>query len=116
MALINGTIDKQADQESTELIALLKKNGVRFSVVDATQRSKELLAQVSSVPIVYLDGKPLADLSTISKLDQEGSFATVLPVECIQVSLESRLKKLINQEKIMVFIKGTVSAPQCGFS
>merc|ERR1712157_279702 len=30
--------------------------------------------------------------------------------------LNSKLEKLVNQKKIMLFMKGTPSAPQCGFS
>jgi Grx4 family monothiol glutaredoxin len=31
-------------------------------------------------------------------------------------SLEDRLKKLVNRHKVMLFMKGLPSAPQCGFS
>eukprot|EP01125_Pyxidicula_operculata_P000260 TRINITY_DN10339_c0_g1_i1.p1 TRINITY_DN10339_c0_g1~~TRINITY_DN10339_c0_g1_i1.p1 ORF type:complete len:223 (+),score=42.90 TRINITY_DN10339_c0_g1_i1:53-721(+) len=42
----------------------------------------------------------------------EPVVVSVQPAE----SLNDRLKKLINSNKVMAFIKGTPSAPQCGFS
>ena len=32
------------------------------------------------------------------------------------VTMEERLKSLINRHKIMIFMKGTPDAPRCGFS
>jgi glutaredoxin-related protein len=49
-------------------------------------------------------------------LEREGRMSEVIPQGYIVESLESRLKKLINQDKIMLFIKGPASSPYCGFS
>lgn len=43
-------------------------------------------------------------------------LAALIPAGFIKESLEQRLKKLINREKIMLFMKGEPAAPQCGFS
>lgn len=40
----------------------------------------------------------------------------MVPAECREETLEGKLKRLINQKKVMLFMKGTPQMPQCGFS
>ena len=39
-----------------------------------------------------------------------------LPAGSVVETLEQRLKKLLTQSKVMLFMKGSPKAPQCGFS
>ena len=61
-----------------------------------------------------IDGVNIADLTNAVKA-LAGSPAAA-SVESKPLSLEERLKALINKSKIMVFMKGDRNAPRCGFS
>ena len=61
-----------------------------------------------------IDGVNIADLTNAVKA-LAGSPAAAA-VESKPLSLEERLKALINKSKIMVFMKGDRNAPRCGFS
>jgi glutaredoxin-related protein len=39
-----------------------------------------------------------------------------MPAGTVVESLESRLKRLTTQKKVMLFMKGSPSEPACGFS
>jgi len=58
---------------------------------------------LETFPVVFKDSKPfnLADLQTL------------IPVK---ETLEQRLERLINQKRVVLFMKGEPSGPQCGFS
>jgi Grx4 family monothiol glutaredoxin len=45
-----------------------------------------------------------------------GDLAKMIPAGYIQETLEDRLKKLIKQKDIMLFMKGVPESPECGFS
>lgn len=58
-----------------------------------------------------IDGVNIADLTNAVK-----ALAGSPVVESKPLTLEERLKALINKSKIMVFMKGDRNAPRCGFS
>jgi Grx4 family monothiol glutaredoxin len=58
----------------------------------------------------------LGDLAKIKTLDSEGKLAGAFPAENVQETLESRLKRIINQKKVMLFMKGSPKQAACGFS
>ena len=52
---------------------------------------------------------------------QEGDLKEQLGIQTLQLpqpaqSLDERLSKLINKDKVMLFMKGSPSQPKCGFS
>ena len=47
---------------------------------------------------------------------QPPTLANYIPAGYIKESQEQRLKKLVNQHEIMLFMKGSPEAPQCQFS
>lgn len=44
------------------------------------------------------------------------ALVKALPSGSVVETLEQRLKKLTNQSKVMLFMKGSPQQPQCGFS
>lgn len=58
----------------------------------------------------------LGDLATVTQLLKDNELLSKIPTENLSETLESRLKKIINQDKVMIFIKGPSSSPFCGFS
>jgi len=65
-------------------------------------------------PQVYVNGELIGGLDIIKELIESGEFRSMLPKE--EESLEERLKKLVKRDRVMLFMKGNPSAPQCGFS
>ena len=45
-----------------------------------------------------------------------GELLKKIPAEYIVETLDNKIKRLINQKKIMLFLKGSPSQAQCGFS
>lgn len=113
--LDNGTADTQNNSEADkELVALLKSNGVKFLAVDLTQR-KDLREALGLHPqTVYVKGEVIGDLGKIKEMGEK--MLERFPPEAVVETLDQRLKKLVKQSKVMVFMKGSPKAPQCGFS
>ncbi|XP_057307801.1 glutaredoxin-3-like [Hydractinia symbiolongicarpus] len=58
-----------------------------------------------------------ADAGNLSKRVKHHATSFVAPVVChAEMSLEDRLKKLINAQPCILFMKGSPSSPKCGFS
>lgn len=73
------------------------------------------LFQIAAVPSIiflkngnivgkYAGSDPVEIIQTLQKVSAQGA------------PLEERLKALVNRHKFMIFIKGTPSAPRCGFT
>lgn len=83
-----------------------------------------MIFQIDSVPTVILfrDGKQIdrvdgADAAQISSKVKNHSLGKSAPVTTNKEQpLEERLKLLINEHKVMVFMKGDRNTPRCGFS
>jgi hypothetical protein len=56
----------------------------------------------------------LGDLAKIKEMGE--ALVKALPAGSVVETLEQRLKKLTNQSKVMLFMKGSPQQPQCGFS
>ncbi|CDK29134.1 unnamed protein product [Kuraishia capsulata CBS 1993] len=112
---------------------------ILFLSVNADDHSEiSELFDVSSVPyfILIRDGtilkelsgadpkefvNALAEFSTVStetpeKQESKAAVTSVIPEEESEEELRDRLTKLTSATSIMLFMKGTPSAPQCGFS
>lgn len=60
-----------------------------------------------------IDGADAAQIT--SKVKSHSGFSDSIII-APKLSLEDRLKALINKHNVMVFMKGTRDAPRCGFS
>ena len=65
-------------------------------------------------PQLYINGDLIGGLDIMKELVQSGEFKQMLPKP--EESLNDRLKKLVNQSKVMLFMKGSPNEPKCGFS
>lgn len=62
---------------------------------------------LGEVPSLYVQGALVGNLATISHLDSTNELEKLLPAGSIVESLEARLKRIINQHHIMLFMKGS---------
>lgn len=97
-------------------------SGLQFLDVPAEDLSEVALKhQIDAVPTVIffkagsavdrIDGVDIAALTAKCR-----KFAGSGPETPTAVSLEDRLKALINRSKVMIFMKGDRNTPRCGFS
>nr|XP_039265937.1 glutaredoxin-3-like [Styela clava] len=106
---------------SKQTIALLQKYNAEFSTFDILEAPdvRQGLKEYSNWPTypqLYINGKLIGGLDILKEMDEEDELDEMLPKPTTKESLEDRLKKLINQDKIMLFMKGEPDAPRCGFS
>lgn len=95
-------------------------NALQFLNVAAEELSEiSLKHQIEAVPTVLFirNGKATdridgVDIATLTAKCQSLAGAA----EDAQINLNDRLKALINQTELMVFIKGDRNTPRCGFS
>ncbi len=113
LAVIEGTADQQSSQASKDLVALLKSHGINFTALNMEQR-KDLHVLGLHVPSLYVQGQLIGDLSKLASLGAE--LPKHIPTGFVIESIEQRLHRLVNQKKVMVFMKGSPKQAACGFS
>jgi Grx4 family monothiol glutaredoxin len=115
---------------SRQLVELLQQEQIAFGSFDilSNEDIRQGLKQYSNWPTypqLYCSGELVGGLDIVQEMKQQGSLKEQLNlVESAAAAdsttspptLEDRLNKLIHQERIMLFMKGLPSAPQCGFS
>lgn len=71
---------------------------------------------VSAVPtvIIFKEGKPYETVNGANAAELTSKLGKL--VGAAGKSLEDRLKALINQSPVVVFMKGNPQQPRCGFS
>lgn len=122
---------KQINDVLTELGKTKDFGAVKYFQIDA-EKLPEITKKynVSSVPTCLLVAKNSvvavvegADVTGLTKKIKEVAFKQFpFTVQSIptsvkdRTSLNDRLKELVNQSKVMVFIKGSPAAPRCGFT
>lgn len=75
-------------------------------------------------PQVYVDGELVGGLDIVKEMEVNGELTQILPIKraapvavtATTGSLEDQLRALVNRAPVMLFMKGTPDAPQCGFS
>ena len=137
MLFIKGTPTAPRCGFSKQAVQLLQDHGIAFASFDILQDEtvRQGLKEYSdwpTYPQLYVNGELMGGLDILKEMaedtatplkDQLGltinstsgstiTAATSTPV----VSLKDRLDKLVRQERVMLFMKGLPSAPQCGFS
>ncbi|KAK8405322.1 hypothetical protein O3P69_001706 [Scylla paramamosain] len=119
----------QMNDVITELGKQLELKDVRFCIVPAEDLSEvSLKYKIAAVPTFLLlrggqvvervEGANAADLTNKVKTQAaKASLVSCTPTASTpEQDLNTRLKKLINSSKCMLFMKGSPDAPRCGFS
>lgn len=106
---------------SRQTIELLKKHNCDFGTFDILEdpEVRQGLKEYSkwpTYPQLYIDGVLIGGLDILKEMDEDGELAEQLPKVTPKPSLEERLKKIINSDKVVLFMKGSPSTPKCGFS
>merc|ERR1719240_1725439 len=70
-------------------------------------------------PQLYVQGELMGGIDIMKEMEADGSLKEALEnasKQDAEVTLEDRLKAIINKERVMLFMKGDPEQPRCGFS
>nr|XP_006825967.1 PREDICTED: LOW QUALITY PROTEIN: glutaredoxin-3-like [Saccoglossus kowalevskii] len=118
MLFMKGTPDEPRCGFSKQVIAILKEEKAQFSSFniltdEEVRQGLKKFSNWPTYPQLYIDGELIGGLDIIKEMKENGELESVLPKA---TSLEDRLKALINQAPVMLFMKGNSETPKCGFS
>ncbi|KAK0057643.1 glutaredoxin-3 [Biomphalaria pfeifferi] len=93
---------------------ILQKNSAntRYQVLVETKGLKSF-SNWPTYPQLYIKGELIGGLDVVKEMVESGELKDLAPKE---EDLNTRLKKLINQSPVVLFMKGSPSTPRCGFS
>ncbi len=120
MIFIKGTPTQPKCKFTRQLLEILNSLHVRYSYFDILSNEyirhhlKEY-AEWSTFPQIYLLGEFLGGLDIIKEMVENNELQSVLK-DYMSESIEQKCNRLVNQQKVMLFIKGTPEEPRCGFS
>jgi len=110
---------------SRQTIELLTAAKIPFGTFDIltdeeVRQGLKTYSDWPTYPQLYVNGDLIGGLDILKEMNDEGNLAEQFGVEMkeeeLEISLDDRLKGLINRSRIMLFMKGLPSQPRCGFS
>jgi Grx4 family monothiol glutaredoxin len=120
MLFMNGTHDEPKCGFSRKVVDILREVKVEFNSFDIlsdeeVRQGLKVYSNWSSFPQLYIKSELIGGSDIVLEMQKSGELEKVLAEKGV-VSLEDRLKKLVNSSPVMLFMKGTPDSPQCGFS
>jgi Grx4 family monothiol glutaredoxin len=121
MLFMKGTPSAPQCGFSRKMVDILKNEKIKFhsfnilSDEEVRQGLKEM-NNWPTYPQLYVKGKLIGGLDIVKEMADDGELKSVVPPECLQQDLNTRLSTLINSAPVMLFMKGTPTQVQCGFS
>ncbi|CAN8308479.1 unnamed protein product [Cochlearia groenlandica] len=127
MLFMKGTPEEPKCGFSRKVVEILKEENVNFGSFDilSDNEVREGLKKFSNWPTfpqLYCKGELIGGSDIAIAMHESGELKEtfkehgIATKESSQESLEDRLKRLINSEKVMLFMKGSPDEPKCGFS
>lgn len=122
MLFMKGTPEEPRCGFSRKVVDILKEEKVDFGSFDilSDNQVREGLKKFSNWPTfpqLYCKGELLGGADITIAMHESGELKEAFIEQGGGIiSLEDRLKALINSEKVMLFMKGSPDEPKCGFS
>lgn len=115
---MKGNKDEPRCGFSRQIISILDDQGIKYSTFDIlsdeeVRQGLKTFSDWPTYPQLYADGELLGGLDIVKEMVESGDLKEAIPT---QLSLDERLKALINKAKCVIFIKGQPNQPKCGFS
>jgi len=119
MLFMKGTPDAPKCGFSSKIVNILKNDSIKFSSFDIlsdeeVRQGLKTFSNWPTFPQLYVQGKLVGGLDIVKEMQEQGELKAMIPAQ--PEDLNTRLTKLTNQAPVMLFMKGTPDAPQCGFS
>lgn len=121
MLFMKGEPSNPKCKFSRETTTLLKEEGIRFGYFDIlsddeVRQGLKTYSNWKTYPQFYVNGELIGGLDVIKEMKEEGELQKLIPKESKKENIHAHLKQLINQSRVMLFMKGSPDNPQCGFS
>ncbi|KAM8826389.1 glutaredoxin 3 [Synchiropus picturatus] len=118
MLFMKGSAQEPRCGFSRQIVGILKENSVQFSSFDIlsdeeVRQGLKTFSNWPTYPQLYVNGELVGGLDIVKELAESGELQNTCPKA---VTLEHRLKSLINRSPVMLFMKGNKEAAKCGFS
>ncbi|XP_012686522.1 glutaredoxin 3 [Clupea harengus] len=118
MLFMKGSPQEPRCGFSRQIIQIFKDQSVQYSTFDIlsdeeVRQGLKTYSNWPTYPQVYASGELVGGLDIIKELAESGELDNTLPKA---VTLEQRLKSIINKNSVMLFMKGNKETPKCGFS
>ncbi|CAH0394332.1 unnamed protein product [Bemisia tabaci] len=123
---MKGTPDTPKCGFSNQIVSILREVNCNFASFDilndnAVREGLKKFSNWPTYPQLYVDGNLIGGLDIIKEMKESGELEELVksksgPSSNGTSSLNERLKALINQANVMVFMKGNPENPRCGFS
>uniref|UniRef100_A0A0K2U3Z3 Monothiol glutaredoxinS17like [Cucumis sativus] n=1 Tax=Lepeophtheirus salmonis TaxID=72036 RepID=A0A0K2U3Z3_LEPSM len=103
---------------SKQLMEMLKPLNVTFTTFDILEDEEvrqglKTYSNWPTYPQLYVNGELIGGLDILKEMNETKELEAILPKKN---NLNARLKELINQSPIVIFMKGNPNTPKCGFS
>mmetsp|Transcript_424 Transcript_424/g.361 ORF Transcript_424/g.361 Transcript_424/m.361 type:complete len:307 (+) Transcript_424:3-923(+) len=118
MLFMKGNKTEPQCKFSRQAIEIMQMHEVEYSTFDILQDDevRQGLKEYSNwktYPQLYVNGELLGGVDLMKEMEEDGSLGEMLGSA---QPLQERLKSLICQHPVMLFMKGDRDAPRCGFS
>lgn len=118
MLFMKGSSQEPRCGFSRQIVALLKEHSIQFSSFDIlsdeeVRQGLKTYSNWPTYPQLYVNGELVGGLDIVKELAESGELENTCPKA---VTLEHRLKTIINRSPVMLFMKGNKEAARCGFS
>eukprot|EP01135_Chromosphaera_perkinsii_P012421 Nk52_evm32s2657 gene=Nk52_evmTU32s2657 len=115
---MKGSPDEPKCGFSKQIVAILREHNSDFDTFDILkdQEVRQGLKKFSdwpTYPQLYVKGELMGGLDIVKEMVANGEFDEMVPKK---MSMDERLKMLINQAPCVLFMKGSPDEPKCGFS
>eukprot|EP00298_Acanthocystis_sp_HF-20_P013706 c20476_g1_i1.p2 GENE.c20476_g1_i1~~c20476_g1_i1.p2 ORF type:complete len:354 (+),score=158.30 c20476_g1_i1:1979-3040(+) len=121
MLFMKGSPQQPQCGFSRQIVQLLQSKNITFGHFDilsdeAVRSALKIYSEWPTYPQLYVKGELVGGLDIVREQIEDGSLVAMIPEDALKDKLHAKLKSLINQSPVMVFIKGSPQTPQCGFS
>lgn len=104
---------------SRTIVNILRQHEIQFSTFDiltddTVRQGLKTFSNWPTYPQLYVHGKLIGGLDIVTEMVEDGDLSQQLGL--IKQVSEIDLKALTRRSPVMVFMKGTPSEPECGFS
>lgn len=118
MLFMKGSSQEPRCGFSRQIVAILSEHNIQFSSFDIlsddeVRQGLKTFSNWPTYPQLYVNGELVGGLDIVKELAESGELANTCPKA---QSLEHRLKTLVNQSPVMLFMKGNKESAKCGFS
>jgi Grx4 family monothiol glutaredoxin len=118
MVFIKGTPQEPKCKFSKALLRFLMDNNITkfgyFNILEdaVTREALKVYSNWKTYPQVYINGELIGGLDIVKEMHVDGDFMAKVPKECLGKGLFPRIRAIIDQQYVMLFMQGTPDSPK----